>query len=153
MRPINISTLPTSRCLYNTAQRLSSCLSLYLLDCYTEVHSDTLNELGGRRGEDVFPNHGITHLSPCLFLHWYNSNLGTNLCVVVAKIDELPDWESARLHSRGKQQKPGFTEQTSTMKGSMCEVLISPPSSAPPELKTRSPRHSLPPLLHSSPQI
>lgn len=36
----------------------------------------------------------------------------------------------------GKQQKPGFTEQTSTMKGSMCAVLFSPPLSAPPVLKS-----------------
>lgn len=44
VRPINISTLPNSRCLYNTAVLLSSCLSLYLLDCFIEVHSDTLYE-------------------------------------------------------------------------------------------------------------
>lgn len=41
---INISTLPNSRCLYNTAALLPSCLSLYLLDCFIEVHSDTLYE-------------------------------------------------------------------------------------------------------------
>lgn len=44
VRPINILTLPNSRCLYNTAVLLSSCLSLYLLDCFIEVHSDTLYE-------------------------------------------------------------------------------------------------------------
>ena len=53
--------------------------------------------------------------------------MGTNLCVVVAKIDELPDWESV-LALWGKQQKPGFTEQTSTGKGSMCAA---PPPTSP----------------------
>lgn len=55
------------------------------------------------------------------------SNLGTNLCAVVAKIDELPEWKRADRHSGGKQQKPGFTEQMSTMKGSMCAPFLSPP--------------------------
>lgn len=35
-------------------------------------------------------------------------NLGTNLCVVMAKIDELPDWESARPHSGGNNKSPGL---------------------------------------------
>lgn len=60
------------------------------------------------RGEDVFPNHSTRHLSPCLFLHRRNSNLGTNLCVVVTKIEELPDWESAFLHSRGNNKSLGL---------------------------------------------
>lgn len=33
------------------------------------------------------------------------SNLGTNLCAVVAKIDELPDWERADRHSGGGATK------------------------------------------------
>lgn len=67
VRPINISTLPSSRCLYDTAALLSSCLSLYLLDCFIEVHSDTIYE--GEGGEDVFPNCNRRHHSPCLVLH------------------------------------------------------------------------------------
>lgn len=50
VRPINILTLPDSRCLYNTAVLFSSCLSLYLLDCFIEVHSDTLCGGGGGGG-------------------------------------------------------------------------------------------------------
>jgi len=53
VRPINISTLPHSRCLYDTAVLLSSCLSLYLVDCFTEVHSDTLYEAEQERGRCI----------------------------------------------------------------------------------------------------
>lgn len=65
VRPINISTLPNSRCLYNTAVLPSSCLSLYLLDCFIEVHSDTLYGGGGGagEGEDVFPNRTAQDIS------------------------------------------------------------------------------------------
>lgn len=34
VRSINISTLPSSRCLYDTPTLLSSCLFLYLPDCF-----------------------------------------------------------------------------------------------------------------------
>lgn len=68
-------------------------LPLFLLDCLIEMHSDTLNA-GEQKRERVFPNHSTRHLSPCLLLRQRNSNLGFNLCVVMAKIDELPDWES-----------------------------------------------------------
>ena len=107
VRPINISTLPNSRCLYNTAVLLSSCLSLYFLDCFIEVHSDTLYE-GEQERERCTPKpQHKTSLSVSL-LHRRNSNLGTNLCVVLAKIDELPGWESARLHSGGNNKSPGL---------------------------------------------
>lgn len=65
--------------------------------------------------------------SLCLHVSFSISNLGINLSAVVAKTDELPDWERARQHSGGKQQKLGFTEQMSAMKGSMCAPLLSPP--------------------------
>lgn len=81
----------------------------------------------------------------------FSSNLGTNLCAVLAKIDELPGCKSACLHSWGKQQKPRFTEQTSTMKGSMCAALLSPPLCAPPELKSlRTPYFPLSIFSHLS---
>ena len=92
-----------------TTQR---CFSLHVSPCiYLTVLLKcilTPSMRGSRRGEDVFPNRNIRHLSPCLFLHRRNSNLGTNLCVVVAKIDELPDWESVRLHSGGNNKSLGL---------------------------------------------
>lgn len=73
-------------------------------------------------------------LSTCL--SFSTGNLGTNLCVVVA------DWRASWLGVcapalKGKQQKPGFTEQTSTTQGSVCAP--SPPKPASPELKSLSP--------------
>lgn len=79
----------------------------------------------GEQEEGMYSQTATEDIS--LRVSFSNSNLGTNLCAVVAKIDELPDWERARRHSGGKQQKPGFTEQMSTMKGSMCAPLRSPP--------------------------
>lgn len=101
VRSINISTLPSSRCLYNTAALLSSCLFLYLPDCFIEVHSDTIYK-GEAGREDVFPNCNRRHL---LRVSFSISKLGTNLCAVVAKIDELPDWERAHRHSGGETTK------------------------------------------------
>lgn len=66
VRPINISALPNSRCLYNTAVLLSSCLSLYLLDCFIEVHSDTLYEAEQERGRCIPKPQHKTSLSMSL---------------------------------------------------------------------------------------
>lgn len=103
--------------------------------------------LWGGAGEekDVFPNHSTRHLSPCLFLHWRNSNLGTNLCVVVAKIDELPDWESARLHSRGNNKSLGLPSRRARWRVA-CVRRSSPLPSLPHLSWNHSPHHSYLPL-------
>lgn len=69
VRSINISSLPSSRCLYDTAALLSSCLSLYLPDCFIEVHSDTI--YAGKQEERMYSQTATEDipLSPCLFLH------------------------------------------------------------------------------------
>lgn len=109
---------------------------------------------GSRRREDVFPNRSTRHLSPRLFFHRRNSNLGTNLCGVVAKIDELLDWESARLHSRGNNKSLGLPSRRAPWRVA-CSRRSSPlPSSAPPELKSLSPSLRLsffPPPIPFSP--
>ena len=66
VRPINISKPPNSRCLYNTAVLLSSCLSLYLLDCFIEVHSDTFYEGEQERGRCIPKPQHKTSLSMSL---------------------------------------------------------------------------------------
>lgn len=139
VRSINISTLPSSRCLYDTAVLLSSCLSLYLPDCFIELHSDTIYE-GEAGGEDVFPKlqqKTSLSVSPSPLVIW-----ALIYVLLWQKIDELPGWERARRHSGGKQQKAGFTEQMSTMKGSMCAPLPSPPLLSPPLPSRRQPHLS-----------
>lgn len=105
VQPINISTLPDSRSLYVKAVLPSACLALHLLACFIKVHSDHIckGQVGDWRAYSQ-----ITVLSHCLLLHQRNSHLGTNLCVVVAKIEELPDWESVRLHSGGNNKSLGL---------------------------------------------
>lgn len=157
VRSINISTLPSSRCLYDTAVLLSSCLSLYLPDCFIELHSDTIYE-GEAGGEDVFPKlqqKTSLSVSPSPLVIW-----ALIYVLLWQKIDELPGWEHARRHSGGKQQKAGFTEQMSTMKGSMCAPLPSPPLLSPPlpsptspELSDLSPHRYFPPSIHPSPPL
>lgn len=106
------------------------------------------------RGEDVFPNHSTRHLSPCLFLHRRNSNLGTNLCVVVTKIEELPDWESAFLHSRGNNKSLGLLSRRAPWRVACVRRSFPLPclshlsSNLPP-----TPHHSLPPLSIFPPHI
>lgn len=106
------------------------------------------------RGEDVFPNHSTRHLSPCLFLHRRNSNLGTNLCVVVTKIEELPDWESAFLHSRGNNKSLGLLSRRAPWRVACVRHSFPLPclshlsSNLPP-----TPHHSLPPLSIFPPHI
>lgn len=107
---------------------------------------------GSRRGEDVFPNRSTRHLSQCLFLHRRNSNLGTNLCIVVAKIDELPDWESARLHSRGNNKSLGLPNRRAPWRVA-CVRRCSPLPCLPHLSSNLSPHHSLPPSIHLPPPI
>lgn len=107
VRPINISTLPSSRCLYNTAV----LLLLMSLPVFTWLlyWSTFWHPLQGKAGEGaVYSQNAAQDISLHFFLHWCSSNLGTNLCVVVAKIDELPDWESASVHSWGNNKSPGL---------------------------------------------
>lgn len=65
--------------------------------------------LQAKAGEGaMYSQNAAQDISLHFFLHWCSSNLGTNLCVVVAKIDELPDWESASVHSWGNNKSPGL---------------------------------------------
>lgn len=132
-----------------TTQR---CFSLHVSPCiYLTVLLKcilTPSMRGSRRGEDVFPNRNIRHLSPCLFLHRRNSNLGTNLCVVVAKIDELPDWESARLHSGGNNKSLGLPSRRAPWR--VACVRRSSPLPCLPHLSSNLSSPSLPHLLPPS---
>lgn len=133
VRPINISTLPSSRCLYNTAV----LLLLMSLPVFTWLlyWSTFWHPLQGKAGEGaVYSQNAAQDISLHFFLHWCSSNLGTNLCVVVAKIDELPDWESASVHSWGNNKSPGLLSRRAPWRVA-CVRLLSPPLSAPLELQ------------------
>lgn len=132
------------------------CFSLHVSPCiYLTVLLKcilTPSMRGSRREKDVFPNGSARHLSPCLFLHQRNSNLGTNLCVVVAKIDELPDWESERLHSRGNNKSLGLPSRRAPWRVA-CVRRSSPLPCLPHLSSNLSPHHSLPPSIHLPPPI
>lgn len=127
VRPINISTLPNSRCLYNRAVLFSSCLQLYLLDCFIEEDSDTLYEVEQKRANAYSQPASSRHLSLRLLLYHCDDNLGTNLCVVLAKIDELPGWESALLHSGGNDKSLSIQNRRAPWRGACVRCSFSLP--------------------------
>lgn len=94
---------PNSRCLYNTAV----LLSLHPPPPHIYLNSGVFYEAEQERGVRRSSRTADVSLHAS-FSASVNSNLGTNLWVVVAKIDELPDWESALLHSGGNNTSLGL---------------------------------------------